>query len=71
MRPPRISMQMVEALVGEDLRLLGQLEAGLVVVDPSGLVVHRNDRAERLLGRAAEQALGQRRQDCVTLGSPR
>ena len=60
-------MQMVEALVGEDLQLLGQLEAGLVVVDPSGLVVHWNDRAERLLGRAADQALGRRWQDCVVL----
>src|SRR5665811_1173879 len=66
-RPPRIRMQMVEALVGEDLQLLGQLEAGLVVVDPSGLVVHWNDRAERLLGRAADQALGRRWQDCVVL----
>ena len=58
---------MVEALVGEDLRLLAQLEAGLVVVDPSGLVVHWNEQAERLLGLTAEQALGRRLQDCVVL----
>jgi two-component system NtrC family sensor kinase len=54
-------------LVGEDLRLLGQLEAGLVVVDPSGLVVQWNDWAARLLGRAADQAIGRRWQDCVVL----
>ena len=66
-RPPRIRIQMVEALVGEDLRLLAQLEAGLVVVDPSGLVVHWNEQAERLLGLTAEQALGRRLQDCVVL----
>jgi len=54
-------------LLGKDLRLFEQLEAGLVVVDPSGLVVHWNDRAERLLGRAADQAVGRRWQDCVVL----
>ncbi|HEY5487971.1 MAG TPA: PAS domain S-box protein [Candidatus Limnocylindrales bacterium] len=54
-------------MLGKDLQLLEQLEAGLVVVDPSGLVVHWNDRAERLLGRAADQAVGRRWQDCVVL----
>jgi PAS domain S-box-containing protein len=60
-------MDRVEALLGNDRQLLGQLEAGLVVVDASGLVVHWNDRAELLLGRAAEDALGRRWQDCVAL----
>ncbi len=58
---------MVEALPGEDFRLLGQLEAGVIVVDQSGLVVRWNEPAERLLERAADQAVGRPWQDSVAL----
>ena len=58
---------MVEALPGEDFRLLAQLEAGVIVVGPSGLVVRWNERAERLLERAADQAIGRPWHDSVML----
>ena len=65
--PVPVSTHMVEALPGEDFRLLGQLEAGVIVVGPSGLVVRWNEGAERLLERAADQAIGRRWQDSVVL----
>jgi PAS domain S-box-containing protein len=55
------------ALPRSDLNLLEQLGAGLAIVDPAGTVVLWNDDAARILGRSAEEAVGARWVDCVTL----
>jgi PAS domain S-box-containing protein len=51
----------------EDLRLLEQLEAGIVVVDPAGLVVYWNGNAERILGLSAAEAVGRPWTESVVL----
>ena len=61
-------MYVVEPLTGEDLRLPLPPEAGVVVVDPAGLIVQWNDQAGRLLRRDAHEAIGRRWNDCVVLG---
>jgi PAS domain S-box-containing protein len=48
----------VQALASEDVRLLEQLEAGIVVMDGAGIVVRWNAHAERLLGVPAAEAIG-------------
>ena len=48
----------VRAVASEDIRLLEQLTAGLVVVDASGIVVRWNAQAECMLGVSAAQAIG-------------
>jgi PAS domain S-box-containing protein len=45
-------------LAVEDLQLLEQLEAGIVVIDPAGVIVRWNGYAQRLLGIAPESAVG-------------
>jgi PAS domain S-box-containing protein len=45
-------------LAVEDLQLLEQLEAGIVVMDGAGVVVRWNRHAERILGLGADQAIG-------------
>ena len=42
----------------EDLQLLEQLEAGIVVMDGAGVVVRWNRHAERIFGLPADQAVG-------------
>ncbi len=64
-RPGR--QDVVQALSGEDLRLLEQLGAGLAIVDPGGQIVLWNDHAARILGIAAGDALGTPWVDCLTL----
>jgi PAS domain S-box-containing protein len=61
------SSNVMQILVGEDLRLLEQLEAGLVVVNPTGTVVLWNAAATRILGLKADDALGTPWADCLTL----
>jgi PAS domain S-box-containing protein len=51
-------MRVVQALANEDGRLLDQLEAGIVVVDGSGAILHWNAPAERILGVSAADAIG-------------
>jgi PAS domain S-box-containing protein len=48
----------VQALASEDVRLLDQLEAGIVVMDGAGVVVRWNSHAERILGVPAADAIG-------------
>ncbi len=64
-RPGRRNL--VEALSGEDLKLLEQLGAGLAIVDPAGLVVLWSDDAARILGIAATEAQGAPWSDCLTV----
>jgi PAS domain S-box-containing protein len=45
-------------LVVEDLQLLEQLEAGIVIMDGAGVVVRWNAHAERILGLPADKAIG-------------
>ena len=57
----------VQILVAEDLKLLEQLDAGLAVVDPAGIVVLWNAAASRILGLDATDAIGTPWIDCLTL----
>src|SRR5450759_5055603 len=50
--------RVVQALASEDVRLLDQLEAGIVVMDGAGVVVRWNANAERILGVPATDAVG-------------
>jgi PAS domain S-box-containing protein len=56
----------VQVFAGEDLKLLEQLEAGVVLVDPGGTVVLWNADATRILGLGAEEAIGRKWTACVT-----
>jgi PAS domain S-box-containing protein len=60
-------MRVVQALANEDGQLLDQLEAGIVVVDGSGAVLHWNAPAERILGVAAADAMGRRFDEFVAV----
>jgi PAS domain S-box-containing protein len=57
----------VQALASEDVRLLDQLEAGIVVMDGAGVVVRWNAHAERILGVPAADAIGRPWADIVTV----
>jgi PAS domain S-box-containing protein len=46
------------SLANKDLRLVEELEAGIVVMDAAGIVVRWNRHAERVLGLPAEKAIG-------------
>ncbi len=58
---------MVQSLAVEDLQLLEQLEAGIVVMDGAGVVVRWNAHAERILGLPATQAIGARWADLLSV----
>src|ERR1035437_4337923 len=58
--------RVVQALASEDVRLLDQLEAGIVVMDGAGVVVRWNAHAERILGVPAADAIGVPWADIVT-----
>ncbi|HEX7612583.1 MAG TPA: PAS domain S-box protein, partial [Candidatus Limnocylindrales bacterium] len=49
---------MVQVSASEDVQLLDQLEAGIVVMDGAGVVVRWNAHAERILGVPAADAVG-------------
>ncbi|MGA3057500.1 MAG: PAS domain S-box protein, partial [Candidatus Limnocylindrales bacterium] len=51
----------------QDLQLLEQLEAGIAMMDAAGIVVRWNAHAERILGRAAGDALGRRWTEIVSV----
>ena len=51
----------------EDLQLLNQLEAGIVVMDGAGVVVRWNPHAERILGLPAADAIGRPWADFVAV----
>src|SRR5450759_3932087 len=59
--------RVVQALASEDVRLLDQLEAGIVVMDGAGVVVRWNAHAERILGVPAADAIGRPWADIVTV----
>jgi PAS domain S-box-containing protein len=48
----------VQSLAVEDLQLLEQLEAGIVIMDGAGIVVRWNTHAQRILGLASKSAVG-------------
>jgi PAS domain S-box-containing protein len=58
---------MAQTLAGEDLRLLEQLEAGIVAVDRSGAIVLWNAVAERILGLPADAVLGRNWEEILSL----
>jgi PAS domain S-box-containing protein len=58
---------MAQTVAGEELRLLERLEAGIVVVDPSGTVVLWNAKAERILGLPAGDTLGRPWDACLSI----
>jgi PAS domain S-box-containing protein len=47
-----------QSLAVEDLRLLEQLETGIVVIDGAGIIVRWNAHADRILGLSADEAVG-------------
>lgn len=58
---------MVQVLAGEDVQLLDQLEAGIVVMNGAGVVVRWNAHAERILGVPAAEAVGRPWADVVAV----
>jgi PAS domain S-box-containing protein len=56
-----------QSLAVEDLRLLEQLETGIVVIDGAGIVVRWNEHAERILGLSADEAVGRPWTDVINV----
>jgi PAS domain S-box-containing protein len=56
-----------QSLALEDLRLLEQLETGIVVIDGAGIIVRWNAHAERILGLSAAEAVGRPWLDLVSI----
>jgi PAS domain S-box-containing protein len=54
-------------LAVDDIQLLEQLEAGIVVMDPAGLVVRWNEHAQQILGVSAQDAIGRPWSELLTV----
>ena len=59
--------RVVQVSVSEDVQLLDQLEAGIVVMDGAGVVVRWNGHAERILGVPAADAVGRPWADLIAV----